>query len=192
MQLKELVRKSRTVRRYRQDQAVSLQTLRDLVDLARLTPSGRNAQPLKYLLSCTPEKNALIFQHLAWAAYLKDWDGPAEGERPAAYIVILGDHNLHNSFGVDSGIVSQTILLGAVEQGLSGCIIASIQRQPLAQALKLPDHLEILLVLTLGAPGETVVIDPLPADGDIRYWRDDAGVHHVPKRALDDLILQDF
>lgn len=185
----DLVKKSRSYRRFFQEVPISIETLRDLVDLARLSPTGRNAQPLKFLLSCDPEKNALIFKHLAWAAYLKDWGGPVEGERPSGYIIILGDKTISQTFGCDHGIAAQSILLGAVEKGLGGCIIGSVQRPALQQALNIPDKYEILLVLALGKPKETVVIDPLPANGDTKYWRDENQVHHVPKRTLDDLIV---
>jgi nitroreductase len=116
----DLVRKNRSCRRFYQQEAVSLDTLRELVDLARLSASGANRQPLKYILSCEPGRNARVFAQLAWAAYLKDWGGPVEGERPAAYIVILGDKEIANSFGVDHGISAQSMLLGATEKGLGG------------------------------------------------------------------------
>lgn len=187
--LKELVTKTRSYRRFYQDVPVDIEALKDLVDLARLSASGRNLQPLKYLLSCDAARNALIFPHLAWAGYLKDWPGPEEGERPSAYIVMLGDKQLTQNFGVDPGIAAQSILLGATEKGLGGCIVGSIQRGPLQQALGIADRYDILYVLALGMPKELVEIEPLPDSGDIRYWRDAAGVHHVPKRALDDLII---
>jgi nitroreductase len=187
--LKDLVRKNRSVRRFQEEQAVTEATLRELVDLARLSPSGANLQPLKYLFSNTPEQNARIFPRLAWAGYLKDWPGPVEGERPAAYILILGDTAISKNFGCDHGIACQSILLGAAERGLGGCIIGSVQRAELAEDLGIPMRYEILLVLALGAPKEEVLVEPLPADGSVRYWRDDAQVHHVPKRALDDLII---
>jgi nitroreductase len=160
-----------------------------LVDLARLSASGANLQPLKHVLSCDPQKNALIFPHLAWAAYLKDWPGPAEGERPSAYVVVLGDTEIRKSFGVDHGIAAQSILLGATEKGLGGCIIASIQKEKLRRALTIPERYEILLVLALGKPNETVVIDPVGSEGDIKYWRDSQGIHHLPKRALEEIIV---
>jgi nitroreductase len=187
--LKDLVAKNRSYRRFHQDHAIGRETLRELVDLARLSASGANRQPLKYFLSCDPERNARIFPHLAWAGYLADWPGPAEGERPSAYIVVLGDTDIRPSFGVDPGIAVQSILLGATERGLGGCIIASIQKDPLRAALDIDARYEILLVLALGKPQETVVVDPLGPDGDIKYWRDGEGVHHVPKRVLDDLIV---
>jgi nitroreductase len=187
--LKDLVRKSRTVRRFFQDTPVDMQILRELVDLARLSPSGSNMQSLKYALSCDPEKNARIFPCLAWAAYLKDWPGPQEDERPSAYIIILGDTTISKTFGCDHGIAAQSIMLGAAEKGLGGCMIGSIRRSELADALNFPSHFEILLVLALGKPKEIVQIDPLGPDGSIKYWRDEQLVHHVPKRALDDLII---
>ena len=163
--------------------------MRELVDLARLSASARNAQPLKYILSCQPQKNSLIFPHLAWAGYLTDWPGPCEGERPSAYIIILGDTEISQSSGCDHGIAAQSILLGATEEGLGGCMIASIKRQGLRQALEIPPRYEILLVLALGKPKETVVIETVGPGGDTKYWRDSKGVHHVPKRALDDIII---
>lgn len=188
--LKDLVRKSRSVRRFYQDQPVEMETLRELVDLARLSPSGSNLQALKFYLSNDPEKNALIFKHLAWAGYLRDWPGPEEGERPAAYIIILGDSTISKSFGCDHGIAAQSILLGAVEKGLGGCIIGSIQRADLSAALKLPTQMEILIALPIGKPKETVKVEQVGPDGSVKYWRDEQQVHHVPKRALDDIILE--
>ncbi|RPI30223.1 MAG: nitroreductase family protein [Chloroflexota bacterium] len=187
--LKDLVRQNRSYRRFYQSTPVERETLLGLVDLARLSASGSNAQPLKFMLSWQPEQNAAIFACLAWAAYLKDWPGPEEGERPSAYIVILGDTAIRQTFAFDPGIAAQSIMLGAVEAGLGGCIIASIQRDRLRQALNIPERFEILLVLALGQPKETVVIDPLGPDGKIEYWRDAGGVHHVPKRSLEDLII---
>ena len=187
--LRELVLGNRSYRRFHQEVPVDLDLLRELVDLARLSASGANLQPLKYILSNEAGRNAAIFDTLGWAAYLKDWAGPEEGERPAAYIVVLGDTTVRKSFGVDPGIAAQSILLGATEQGLGGCILASIQRDVLRQALGIAGQYEILLVLALGKPKETVVLDDLGPDGDIKYWRDAGGVHHVPKRALDEIIL---
>ena len=187
--LEEIVRKNRSYRRFYQDVAIKLETLRELVDLARLSASALNMQPLKYVLSCEPKKNALIFPNLGWAAYLKDWPGPEEGERPSAYIIMLGDTELSRSFGCDHGIAAQSILLGATEKGLGGCMIATMKRQELTKALGIEPRYEILLVIALGKPKETVIIDKVGPDGDVKYWRDSQGVHHVPKRALDDIII---
>jgi nitroreductase len=187
--LKKLIQKNRSYRRFKQNFAIKEKTLKELVDLARLSASAGNLQSLKYILSCEPKKNASIFKHLKWAIYLKDWTGPAEGERPAAYIVILGDTDINENFFCDHGIASQSILLGAVKKGLGGCILASIDRDGLRKTLGIPEKFAILLVIALGKPGEKVVIEKLPPDGSIRYWRDKNGVHHVPKRDLHDIII---
>jgi nitroreductase len=187
--LRDLIVKSRSCRRFNQAVAVDKQTLMDLVDLARLSSSGMNRQPLKYILSCDPETNAKIFPHIGWAGALKSWPGPAEGERPAAYIIILGDTAISDSFGVDHGIAAQSIMLGAREKGLAGCMIGSAKKDPLRAALNVPSRYEILLVLALGHPAETVILEDMPADGNFNYWRDDQDRHHVPKRSLEDIIV---
>ena len=187
--IKDLVLRNRSYRRFYQDVVVQRETLRELVDLGRLSASGANRQPLKYILSHDPQRNALVFACLSWAAYLKDWGGPAEGERPSAYIVVLGDREISQDVGCDHGIAAQSILLGAVEKGLGGCMIRNIHREQLRQSLSIPERYDIVMVIALGKPKEIVVIDPLGADGDIKYWRDEQGRHHVPKRSLDDIIV---
>lgn len=187
--IRDLVLKNRSYRRFYQKVDIKLETLKELVDLARLSASARNAQPLKYILSCEPQKNSLVFPHLAWAGYIKGWSGPCEGERPSAYIIILGDTEIRRSFGCDHGVAAQSIMLGATEKGLGGCIIASIEREGLRKALEIPPRYEILLVLALGRPKETVVIEKVEPSGDTKYWRDSKGVQHVPKRLLDDIII---
>lgn len=187
---KDLVAKSRSIRRFDQSQPVAIETLRELVNLARLSPSGANLQPLKYYLSNDPEKNAVIYENLAWAGYLKEWPGPVEGERPTAYIIVLGDSTISKSFGCDHGIAAQTIMLGAADLGLGGCMIGSVKRAELAANLHLPQQFEILLVLALGKPVEQVVVETIGEDGSVRYWRDEQQVHHVPKRKLEEIILE--
>ena len=186
--IRELVIKTRSYRRFQQV-PVERETLKELVDLARLSASAANRQPLKHILSCDPEQNEAIFPCLSWASYLKDWPGPAEGERPAAYIIVLGDTRIHSTFSCDHGIAAQSIMLGATERGLGGCIMSAINRPRLSQSLNIPPHYEILLVLALGKPSETVVLETVGPDGDIKFWRDKDSVHHVPKRALDDIIV---
>ena len=186
--IRELIEKNRTYRRFYQDVEVSKDTLRDLIDLARLSSTGGNLQSLKYVLSYTPETNKRIFKTLKWAGYLKDWDGPEEGERPSAYVVVLHDQTISKGFFWDHGLAVQSILLGATEKGFGGCQFNSVDRVALAQELKLPDHFAILTVLALGKPKEVVVLEKLGDSGDVKYWRDDQGVLHVPKRSLEDLI----
>ncbi len=186
--LKDLILKNRSYRRFHNEYKIDKSTLKELVDLARLSPSASNLQPLKYFLSCDEETNAKTFSCLGWAGYLQDWPGPAENEQPAAYIIILGDSHINKSIDCDHGIAAQSILLGAVEKNLGGCIIASIERDALRKLLNIPPNLDILLTVALGKPVETVKIEEVK-NGDIKYWRDSSGVHHVPKRSLDEIII---
>ena len=185
----ELVSANRSCRRFFEDHPVDLKALEALVDLARLSASAANLQPLKFILSCRPQINAAIFNCLGWAGYLKDWPGPEPGERPAAYIVILGDSHISKDFGCDHGIAAQSMLLGAREMGLAGCMLGSINRKDLRAILNIQAQFKILLVLAIGKPKEEIVIETVEPDGNIRYWRDERLVHHVPKRSLQDIII---
>jgi nitroreductase len=187
--IRDLVLKNRSYRRFDEKVDIKLETLRELVDLARLSASVKNIQPLKYILSCNRDKNSLIFPHLAWARFLTNWAGPAEGERPSAYIIILGDTETSRSWDYDAGIAAQSIMLGATEKGLGGCMMANIQKEGLRKALEIPLRYEIVLVLALGKPKEKVVLETVRSDGNTKYWRDSQDVHHVPKRPLDDIII---
>jgi nitroreductase len=189
MNLKELVYKTRSFRRFDESHIIDTHTLENLIDLARLSSSGGNRQPLKYLIFNSPEDCKRIFPSLVWAAYLSDWRGPESGERPSGYIIVLGDKTISEVFGIDHGIAAQSIMLGATEKGLGGCILASIKFDELRSELKIPEKYEILLVLALGKPVEKVIIDKI-ADNDVKYWRDAEKNHHVPKRSLEDLIVK--
>lgn len=189
MNIKDLVTATRSYRRFKQDN-IGIDILRELVDLGRLSPSGGNLQPLRYMLSCDAETNAKIFPCTAWAGYLVDWDGPAEGERPTAYIIILHDKEAANSAGCDHGIAAQSIVLGACEKGIGACMIGSVQRKELAAELNIDERYKIMLVIALGVPDEEVVLEDVDDSGDIKYFRDERGVHHVPKHTLENLIVK--
>ena len=187
--IKQLITLNRSYRRFDNNYQIETSKLKELIGLARLSASGGNIQPLKFILSCEKHRNAKIFEHLAWAGYLSDWDGPVEQERPSAYIIIVGDTGISKNFGCDHGIAAQSILLGAVEMGLGGCMVGSIKRDKLREELAIPVQYEILLVIALGKPIEKIVIEPAES-GNIKYWRDADGIHHVPKRSVSELLLE--
>jgi nitroreductase len=190
MQFKTLVEKNRSYRRFDESVKIDRQTLIDLIDLARHTASAANFQPLKYIFSFTPESNALVFESLGWAGYLPDWPGPGQGERPTAYIVVLKDTKIQCTWAdIDSGIAIQTMLLGAVEQGLGGVIFGNVKKKELKLSFSIPDDLEVLLVLALGKPIEKIVLEDVAAGGSIKYYREPDGTHHVPKWKLNDIIV---
>jgi len=187
--LRDLIIKNRSYRRYYEDHQVSRETLLELIDLARLSPSSMNLQPLRYIIVNTPERCELIFRNVTWASYLKDWGGPKEGERPSAYIIVLAEKDLSKNYLIDAGLATQSILLGAVERGLGGCIMGSLNRDNVRKLFNIPDKYEIIYAIAIGKPKETVVIEEVEPDGDIRYWRDEKDIHHVPKRRLEDIVL---
>jgi nitroreductase len=187
--IKDLIYKNRTYRRFYQSERITEQQLREWVELARNSASARNAQSLKYILSTEESFNSQLFELLGWAGYLTTWPGPEEGERPSAYIVLLNDTLISGNYFCDDGIAMQSILLGATEAGYGGCIIHSVNRNKLRQLLNLSEQYDILYVMALGKPKETVVLEDM-TDGEIKYWRDENQVHHVPKRSLDEIILE--
>jgi nitroreductase len=186
--LKDLILKNRSYRRFDQSAIVPMRLLHEMVEAARLSASASNMQPLKYVLFNDADSCSRIFPLLAWAGYMKEWPGPADGERPSAYIVQLGDLELSRDWWCDDGIAAQSMLLTAVEQGFGGCIIGSVQRQRLRDLLNIPDRYKIIQVFALGVPAEEVVIDEV-SKGDIKYWRDKHDIHHVPKRGIEELIV---
>jgi nitroreductase len=187
MSIAGLLQRNRSYRRFSQYEPLTAEQLQKWIGQSRYCSSGRNMQPLKYIGSVNPDINAEIFPHLAWAGYLPEWEGPSEGERPAAYIIVLHDWSISENLYCDDGIAIQSIMLGAVEDGYGGCIIGSVNKAKVARLMNLPENLEIRWVLALGRPVETVVIEDMK-DNNVKYWRDENQVHHVPKRKTEELI----
>lgn len=187
--IRDLIEKNRSYRRFRPGIKISTEQMEHWIDLARLSPSAKNIQPLKFAIINTRETCQKIFPHLGWAGYLTDWPGPSENERPSAYIAVLHDNSLADKRYCDDGIAMQSILLGAVEDGFGGCIIGSVNKSKAAGILQLPGHLEILWLMALGKPAERVQLETTE-NNNIEYWRDKNDVHHVPKRPLKEIILK--
>lgn len=191
--MQEIIAKTRTFRRFQENERIEHNTLLELVDLARLGGSARNCQPWQYMLVTNPDICSRIFPHLGWAGYLTNWKGPEEGERPSAYILCLLNKDWligsEQEAQFDLGIATQNILLGAMERRIGGCRIIAFSPR-LQKLFDLPPHLEISLVLALGKPKETVIVENCTSDNDIKYWRDSNGIHHVPKRSLESCLVE--
>ncbi len=181
----EKIKSRRTIRKYgRKD--VPEKVLLKCVDAARLSPSGANRQPLKYII--VNDQNLLkdVFGTLSWAGYLPDYE-PSEEEMPRAYIGILLDKSLRKNPGHDAGIAAMSVSIVAYDEGLGSCILGSVDREKLRKILNVPDGFDIVLVVALGYPAENPVADKMK-DGDIKYWLDENEVLHVPKRELKDIV----
>lgn len=187
-ELKSLLKKNRSYRRFDASVKIPDETLRDFVEMTRYVASARNMQPLKYVLCNDEETKAQLFPFLAWAGYLKDWAGPSETERPSAYIVVCEETALADAHTLfDAGLAVQSMLLCAVQKDLGGCIIGAFNKEKVRELLHVSEEYALLYVLALGKPAETVVTEDVK--DTIRYWRDENGVHHVPKRELNHLII---
>lgn len=189
MDFLELVTKARTCRRFHET-ALPAGTLEWLVSCARVTPCAGNAQALRFAAVASPEACAAVFPALKWAGMLTDWDGPEEGERPTGYLVLLGETGARAKLNaIDAGIAAQTIQLAAQTRDLGCCIFLSFDPRVLRTVLDIPEALEPLLVLALGVQKEQRCVEVMDETGSARYWRDAEGVHHVPKRALEALLI---
>lgn len=181
----ELVRKARTHRRFDESQPITRDELRQFVDIVRLTSNGGNQQPLRYRIVTGKDECAKVFPHTAWAGSIPEWSGPAEGERPTGYIAILSKR----AAKTDSGIAAATLQYAAAANGYATCILGAIKRPVIKEVLSIGDPYEILLLVAFGKPGETVVIDDIHEGDEISYYRTPDGTHHVPKLALDDVLI---
>lgn len=187
--LRDLLRFDRSVRRFDAARVISHDVLEKLVELTRYCASSQNMQPLRYVIVDSQEEKDRLFPLLRWARHLKDWPGPAENERPSAYLVQLTDTRIAPSLLCDCGLQLQAITLGAATLGINGCIIRNFTPAEVHAALRLPDHYKVEYVLALGYAAETVRLTDLAPGADYGYYRLPDGTHVVPKRPLADLLV---
>lgn len=192
MMLKDLVLKNRSYRGFDESVRISRETLEGFVDCARLCPSSVNKQPLKYFLAWEPEEVEKVQGLTKWARALPEMILPHPGKRPTGFVVICQDKGIDenlNRYQKDVGIVAQTMLLAAVEQGLGGCMIGNFQAGEVMEVLGLPEEIRPLLIVAFGKPAEEIHLVDVPENGNTNYYRDEKDVHYVPKRTLADELL---
>ena len=187
-----LAREARTCRRFDESAPLSQQDLEWLLECARLAPSARNAQELRFITITRGPMLDKLFPLTRWAAALRDWHGPEPGERPTAFIAVLMPESPSSLLYIDAGIACQTIQLAAASRGWGMCMIHSFEHGEAADLLHVPSPLKIVLLLGIGKAVEKRVVANMPPDGSFAYWRDSAGVHHVPKRPLAELLIQQY
>ncbi len=187
MQIYDAINKRRTIRKFKQTR-IDRGILIKFVEAARLAPSAANIQPLKYLIVDEDKCVGKVFETVKWAGYIVPEGNPKKGEEPTAYIVILADTEIKKSnYQHDAGAAAQNIMLAAIEEGIGSCWIGSINREALREILNIPESLEINTIIALGYPAEEPVVEEY--SGFIKYYKDEKGKLHVPKRSLKNLVM---
>lgn len=193
MDLMQAIYARRSVRAFGQE-PIAAEVLQEMIDAARVGPSAANRQPLEYVVVTDPETCAAVYDCLKWAAYLAPHGDPPPGQHPTAYVAVLRNQELELAAQstYDVGAAIQTILLVAVARGLAACWLRSVNVPKAGKILGIPEGYTLDSVVALGRPGE----EPVRVDLDegagglevIKYWRDQSGLHHVPKRALSGML----
>ncbi len=183
----EAITARRSIRKFKQD-PIGMETLTKLIDCARLAPTGANRQPLRFGIVSEKENVDAIFTTTAWAAAIKPEGDPKPGEEPVAYVVILGDRQMYpnGSFDVDHGAAGQTICIAAQDAGLGTCWLGAIKRDRIKEILDINEDLEVLTMIALGYPSESPQVEDIK-DNQTKYYKDENGVLHVPKRTVADV-----
>ncbi len=186
MTVTDAVLKRRTIRKYEQRE-IEYETLVKLVKYASLAPSASNLQPLKYKI-VTRSDAGRVFPLLKWAGYIAPHGDPQPGEEPTAYIIILADTDIRKTgWERDCGAAAQNIMLGAYENGIASCWLGAIDRKKIATEFALPENIYVDTVIALGYPAESSVVEEMT--DSVKYYKDETGTYHVPKRSLDEIIL---
>lgn len=189
-ELKCLLESNRSIRRFDNTYKIETCTLKRLIDLTRFCASGRNLQPLRYRIVNDEKECGRVYETLSWAGYYTDWAGPSQEEQPTAYLIQCLDTNLTKNLLCDDGLQLEAITLGATALGLNTCIIKAFKSAELREILTLPSHLDPIYVVAIGKAAEKARIVNLGKEGDYKYFRDKEDVQNVPKRSLDDLIIE--
>ncbi|MFX0002301.1 MAG: nitroreductase family protein [Candidatus Hodarchaeota archaeon] len=191
MDLREIIYKRRTIRRFKQD-LIPLETLKMLIDYARVAPMARNIQALEFIIVESPESRKKLFPLVKWAAALpENQRTPEKGREPTAYIIVLINTKIKSSYvDFDVGAAVENILLGAVSLGLGSCWMGSINAGKIRNLLQIPEYYNIKHVISLGYPDEESIIETY--NDSFNYWKDEKGRMHVPKRTLDSIIFKIF
>ncbi len=188
MTVYEAVKERHTIRKFTQEPPVREELLQ-IVDSARLAPYGANAQPLKYAIVTDEGKRRELYPYIKYAGFLKDWD-PAFEECPTAFIVILNDTAIKPTAKseCDSGIALASMCLAARELGYGSVCLGAINRAEIKKTLGLDERYDITYLLGIGYPAQTGEV--FDYTDDLKYYFDENGNVHVPKRTMDEVLVE--
>lgn len=184
--LGRLLKNNRSYRGYDASFKVREDQLHKIIDVARLCPSARNQQVLRFRPVLEAEASKVL-RHIRLGGALPELKLPFPGTEPNAFVVICSTVEESKYVDIDLGIVAQSMLLQAVEIGLGGICIGAFDHAALRDELNLP--YEPLLVLAIGRPAENIVLCDCHVGDNLNYYRDGA-THYVPKITTDNLILK--
>jgi len=188
MDIEEVIFKRRTIRRFK-SKPIPLDILKKLVDFGRVAPMGNNIQSIEFIIVKNQEMKEKLFPCLKWAGSLpEEMRVPEEGRRPSAYFIVLGNTIIKEEAVSDEGAAVQNILLGAVKFGIGTCWMGAIDRDRIREIFNIPEQYKVMHVISLGYPDENSVIEPY--ENSFKYWKDDQGVMHIPKRSLEDILYK--
>lgn len=185
MDLFECIHKRTSIRRFTQE-PIPISQLKKIIEAVRIGPSAANLQPLEYVIVNKSEICDRIFSHTAWAGYLKPQWTPEPNERPTAYITIVNTQTQNNYVDFDVGIAMAYITLTAQSFDIGSCILCKLNRDELKRILEIPEKFELKALVALGRKDEVVTREE--NNDDVKYWRDEQDVFHVPKKSLSNLI----
>lgn len=189
-ELKTLIQEARTTRRFKKDSTVDIKDLKEILDLARITSSAKNMQPIKYILVTQEEAVHKLAQTATWASHLKNWD-QSEDERPSAFILMLNDQMIDGFPMFDAGASFTAISLAAKAKGLATCPMASIDKELCKKLFVIPDCYDVMIGIAIGIGTENIkLIDT--ESFDTNYYREDDDTHVVPKRTLSSIIAGEY
>ena len=187
MSIYEMIISRRTIRKFKQEK-IDHEMLKKIVNAGRLAPSAANLQPLEYLIIDDEELKKKVFPNLAWAGYIKPEGDPGEDERPVAYIIILADKKINPAPERDIGASVENMNLISQEEGIGCCWIGAFKAKEINNIIGVPANLSAELILAMGYPLEKPVSEDIEKGSSIKYYKDDSGTLHVPKRRLKDIL----
>lgn len=182
----KMILSRRTIRQFKQD-PIPIEYLEKCIEAARFAPSASNLQPLEFFLIIDAEKVKEVFPMLKWAAYISPKGNPQEGRKPTAYLALLVNKSIRETGAeYDVGAAVENFILSAWSFGIGSCWMVSVDRIRFRDVFNVPQEYIIDSIVALGYPDESPVVET--ADKNIRYWKDNNGILHVPKRPLKDIL----
>lgn len=186
MSIYDLICSRRSIRQFKPD-PLSQEILQRIVNAGRLAPSAANLQPIEFIVINEKKIRKEIFACLKWAASIAPEGNPKPGQEPAAYIVSLINLKIRDKgYEYDVGASIENMILAGLEEEVGSCWLISVDRPKVMEILGIPEWFRVDSVLALGYPAEKPIVEELKDSP--RYWKDDRGQLHVPKRKLESII----